>query len=197
MDSKTSQEADAIVTQQFFISEWILDSHNSTISEPLIIHDIRMQQLDHETLYNKGIFFQSLKTLQESCTAASTAKHRLRWCKTLGIPEKWMGVTASHFENRIMKTLEGALRVKYKCTVATSPWPNGMCEQMMREVVRALKAFLQERRDIREWVSVVPAVQWVLNTACRERYASTPYHVMFGRASLTSFLTLASSTGED
>ena len=30
-----------------------------------------------------------------------------------------------------------------------------------------------------------------------ERYASIPYHVLFGRAPLTSFLTMASSTGED
>ena len=68
----------------------------------------------------------------------------------------------------------------------------------MREVMRAMKAVLQkERHDIREWVDVVPAVQWALNTVYRERYASTPYHVMFGRAPLASFLTLTSSTGED
>ena len=68
----------------------------------------------------------------------------------------------------------------------------------MDEVVRALKAILQEeRRDNREWVDVVPAVQWSLNTAYRERYASTPYNVMFGRAPLTSFSALASSTGQD
>ena len=68
----------------------------------------------------------------------------------------------------------------------------------MQEVVRALQAILQEeRRDIREWVDVVPAVQWALNTAYRERYASIPYHVMFGRKPLTSFSTLPSSTGED
>ena len=41
------------------------------------------------------------------------------------------------------------------------------------------------------------AVQWTLNPAYRERYASTSYHVMFGRAPLTSFSTSASSTGED
>ena len=69
---------------------------------------------------------------------------------------------------------------------------------MMREVVRAFKAILQEdRRCINEWVDVVPAVQWALNTAYRESNASTPYHVMFVQAPLTTFLTLASSTGED
>ena len=68
----------------------------------------------------------------------------------------------------------------------------------MREVMHALKAILQEeRRDTREWVDVVPVVQWALNTAYRERCASTPYHVMFGRAPLTSFSTLVSSTEEE
>ena len=133
----------------------------------------------------------------ESCTAASTAKHLLRWCKPLGVPEIWGSDTASHFKNHV-KTLEGALRVEHRFAVANSPWSKGTCERMMREVVRALKAILQEeRRDIREWMDVVPAFQWALNTAYRERYASTPYHVMFGRAPLTSFSTLASSTGED
>ena len=53
---------------------------------------------------------------------------------------------------------------------------------MMRDVVRAFKSILQEeRRDIREWLDVVPAVQWTLNTTYHERYASIPYHVLFGR----------------
>ena len=54
----------------------------------------------------------------------------------------------------------------------------------------------EKRRDIREWVDVVPVVQWALNTAYREGYASTPYHVMIGPAPL-SFSTSASSNGED
>ena len=55
----------------------------------------------------------------------------------------------------------------------------------------------EERHNIREWVDVVPAIQWAPNTAYRETHASVPYHVMFGRVPLTSFSTLASSTGED
>ena len=68
---------------------------------------------------------------------------------------------------------------------------------MMREVVRAFKAILQERRgSVRDWIDVVPLIQWALNTAYRERYGSTPYHVMFGRAPKTSFQP-ASSSGDD
>ena len=109
-----------------------------------------------------------------------------------------MSDTALHFKNRVMKTLEGALRMEHRFAVPNLPWLNGTCERMMREVVRALKAILQEeRRNIREWVDVVAAVQSALNTAYCERYASTPYLAMFGRAPLTSFSTLASSTEED
>ena len=98
----------------------------------------------------------------------------------------------------VVKTLEGALPAEYMFTVANSSWSNGTNERMMLEAVRALKAILQEeRRDIREGVDVVPAFEWALNTTYRERYASTTYHLMFGQALLTSFSTLASSTGED
>ena len=42
----------------------------------------------------------------------------------------------------------------------------------------------------------MPAVQSA-KTAFRERYGSTPYHVMFGRTPRTALSTLASSTGQD
>ena len=86
----------------------------------------------------------------ESCTAASTAKHLLRWYETLGMPEVWKGSTASHFKNPVMKTLVGALRVDHRFAVASLPWSNGTCERMMRDVVRASKAILQGRCNIRK-----------------------------------------------
>lgn len=67
---------------------------------------------------------------------------------------------------------------------------------MVRGVVRAMKAMLQEdMRDTRDWVRLMPVVQWALNTAFRERCASRPHYVMSGRAPLRSFSTLASPTG--
>ena len=134
----------------------------------------------------------------ESCKSASTAKHLLRWCKTLGVPEVWVSDIASYFKTRVMKTLEGALRVKYRFAVVNSPWSSGPSKRMISEMKRVLKATLQEeRRDIRERVDVVPAVQCALNTVYRMRSASTPYHVTFRREPLTDFSTLASLTGED
>ena len=129
-----------------------------------------------------------------ACTARNTAQHLVAWCKTLGVPEVVVSDTASHFKNHLMAELEKSLGINRKFA-ANSPWSNGTCERMMREVVKTLKAMLQEeRRSTRDWVDFVPAVQWALNTAYRERYGSTPYHVMFGRAPKTFLSTLASPT---
>ena len=71
-----------------------------------------------------------------------------------------MSNTAPHFKKRVIKTLEAALRVEHRSTVANSSWSNGTCEWMMREIVRTLKAIFQgDWRFIHEWVDVVPAVQ--------------------------------------
>ena len=44
-----------------------------------------------------------------------------RWCKTLGVAEVRVGNTASLFNNRAMKTLEEALRVEHKFSLANVP----------------------------------------------------------------------------
>ena len=67
---------------------------------------------------------------------------------------------------------------------------------MVREVVRALKSILlEQRKQVAEWVDVLPAADWALNTSFRERYRNTPYCVMFGRAPRTSFSALTTVTG--
>ena len=64
-----------------------------------------------------------------------------------------MSDTAMHISNRVMETHEEALWVEHMFAVANSLWSNGTCERMIREVVRALKALLQEEgRDfVRGW----------------------------------------------
>ena len=132
------------------------------------------------------------------CTAEATGVSLIDWFKTLWVSNVWVSDTATHFKNQILARLREALHVDRQFAVAYSPWSNGACERMVKEVVRALRSLLlEQRRAVSEWVDVLPAVQYVLNTAYRRRYDSTPYHVMFARASRTSFSVLASSsTGE-
>ena len=131
----------------------------------------------------------------EACTAEITAKHLLNWCKTLGVPRVWVSDTATHFKNRVLAQLSDALKVDHRFAVAYTPWSNGACERMVREVIRALRSILSEQqRSVSEWVDVLPAAQWALNTSFRERFRATPHHVMFGRAPRTAFSALVSMT---
>ena len=92
------------------------------------------------------------------CSFDSAAS--LTWCKIIGVPEVWVSDTASHFKNQMMAALEKSLGVDGRFSVANSPWSNGTCGRMMREVVRTLKAMIHEgRRTAQVWVELVPAVQ--------------------------------------
>ena len=109
-----------------------------------------------------------------------------------------MSDTASHCNNQMIAALEKYFGVDRRFSVANCPWSNGTYERMMREVVRTLQAMIQEEgRNTQDWVELVPAVQWALNTAFREMYGSTRYHVIFDRAPRIVFSTLASPTGQD
>ncbi|CAM9952693.1 unnamed protein product, partial [Sphacelaria rigidula] len=69
---------------------------------------------------------------------------------------------------------------------------------MVKEVICALRSILSEqRRPVSEWVDVLPAAQWALNTSFRVRYRNTPYCVMRGRAPRTAFSALVSVTGSE
>ena len=101
----------------------------------------------------------------EACTAEVTAKYLLIWCKTMEVPRVWVSDTATHFKNRVITQLSDALKVDHRFAVAYTPWSNGTCEPMVREVVRALKSMLSEpRKQVAEWVDVLPAARWALIT---------------------------------
>ena len=100
----------------------------------------------------------------EACIAEVKAKHSLNWCKTMGVPRVWVSDTATHFKNRVIAQLN-ALKVDHRLAVAYTPWSNGTCERMVEEVVRALMSILSEqRKQVAEWVDVLQAAQWALNT---------------------------------
>ena len=83
----------------------------------------------------------------------------------MGVPRVWVSDTVTHFKNRVIAQLSDAVKVDHRFAVAYTPWFNGTCERMVREVVRALKSILSEQRQqVAEWVDVLPAAQWALNT---------------------------------
>ena len=92
-----------------------------------------------------------------------------------------MSDNANHFRDRVVRKLAKALGVDHRFSLANRAWTNGTVERMMREVIHGTKAMINEGgRPLSEWVVLLPAVQWALNTAWRKRLQATPYHVMMG-----------------
>ena len=79
------------------------------------------------------------------CTAEATAESLLTWCKTLGAPRVWVIDTGTHFKNANLTRLREAFLVDHQFAVAYSPWSNGTCERMMKEVVHSLRSILLEQ----------------------------------------------------
>ena len=82
--------------------------------------------------------FVSMEPVQV-CTAEATAASLFKWCKTLGLPRVWVSDTATHFKNASLTRLREASRVDHQFAVAYSPWSNGTCEWMEKEVLRSLR----------------------------------------------------------
>jgi len=89
------------------------------------------------------------------------------------------------------------LGINHRFSVANSAWTNGTVERMMREILRTAKSILNERRrPLSEWIVVVPAIQWALNTAWRKRLGASPFQAMMGRHPRTTLDVLVEENAE-
>ena len=132
-----------------------------------------------------------------ACTANGTVEELVRWCATCGPPTTWVSDNAIHFRNCVVRKLAKALGVEHRFSVVNSAWTNGIVERMMRMVIHGAKAMLNEgARPLSEWVVLLPAAQWALNTAWRKRLQATPYRVMMGREPRTAFTSLIEGDDE-
>ena len=132
-----------------------------------------------------------------ACTANGIVEELVGWFATFRPPTTWVSDNATHFRNRVVRNLAKSLGVEHRFSVANSAWTNGTVERMMREVIHGAKAMLNEwGRPLSEWVVVLPAVQWALNSAWRKRLQTTPYHVMMEREPRTAFTALIEGDDE-
>lgn len=84
-------------------------------------------------------------------------------------------------KNPALQKATRALRVRNRFSAANGAWTTGDVERMVREVVRATKSILNERRKPpSEWVVLLPAVQSPLNTVHRQRWGMSLFQATLG-----------------
>lgn len=125
---------------------------------------------------------------------ADTAYHALiDWFKRFGVVHQWVSDQGAHFRNQIVERLQRALGAHHHFVTAYTPWANGTVEVVNREVLKALKALLSERRlTIRDWPTLLPVVQAALNGMPADRLGGksplTAFTALPGGSQLTSIL---------
>lgn len=97
----------------------------------------------------------------------------------LDAPCTWVSENAVHSRTACC----GKKRRRWGFTlVAESAWTNDTDERVMREMLWALQATLEEQgKPLEEWITVVPAAQWALNTAWTPCIGPATFKAMVGR----------------
>lgn len=81
--------------------------------------------------------------LAESETAALKIS---RWIITLTVMKHWDSDKRTHLKNELLKKLAAEHNIRYKFSVAYTPWANGTVESVMRHVLSACRCLLCELR---------------------------------------------------
>ena len=97
-------------------------------------------------------------------------KQLVTWCAAFGAPKVWVSDNGTDFRNRLLCRAAAVPQIQHRFNVANSAWANGTMERRMREILKASKAILNEQgQPLSAWITVLPSVQWALNTAVRQQ----------------------------
>ncbi|KAE8877505.1 hypothetical protein PF003_g38398 [Phytophthora fragariae] len=107
-------------------------------------------------------------------TADTAYRALIDWFKRFGVVHQWASDQGAHFRNQIIEQLQRALGEHHHFVTAYTPWANGTVEVVNREVLKAMKALLSERRlSVRDWPALFPVVQAALNGMPADRLGGT------------------------
>lgn len=134
----------------------------------------------------------------KSADAENTVQALQDWFATFGVVLHWVSDRGSHFKNEVVAALSEQNKASHRFTLAYAPWSNGTVEVVNREVLRILRALCSELRvAFKEWPSMVPIVQGVLNSASLPRLGNrSPLTAMTGLPADTPLASITAS-GEE
>ena len=132
-------------------------------------------------------------------TARQVTRQLLRWFSYFGLPDFYTSDRGSHFLDNINQRVAKILRINHVATPALMPHINGRVERFVKETTKTCQKILSENgMNDSEWSTILPVVQYALNTSRRPRLGNrSPMEVAFGktpRTALRAILYRPSST---
>ena len=118
----------------------------------------------------------------KQCDSVTASKGLLDWFKRFGIVQCWGSDRGTHFLNQTMAEIARIFGVEHHFVTPYCPWANALIERPNREILAAFRKACSELRiDHSRWIDLVPAVQYSMNQAPRERLqGKTCTYVMTG-----------------
>jgi hypothetical protein len=113
------------------------------------------------------------KTAENTVTALVT-----NWVNRHGAMEIIVSDQGKEFVNSVMSALCDKLHIGHQTTSAMHPQANGLVERSNRTILAYLRKFLEGSND---WVTLLPMLQFSLNTACHTSTGQTPFRLVYGR----------------
>ncbi|MDQ1250260.1 MAG: hypothetical protein QG597_4639, partial [Actinomycetota bacterium] len=99
-----------------------------------------------------------------------------------GVPAAVSSDRGSHFVNELVRSMEAALSLPHRFSLAAHPQSQGRVERQNRVWVDCLRALLwTSARGSAAWPDFLPAVALAINSACSSATGECPGTLMFGR----------------
>jgi hypothetical protein len=128
---------------------------------------------------------------------ALTVAHALfTYFATFGLVDCIISDPGSEYENQLLEHLHSWLGIRHRFSLVERHESNGV-EGTNKQILRHLRALVLDERVVSHWVSLVPFIQFMLNSTDNSETGVIPYHAHFGTADETYCrLPLPDSTHE-
>ena len=128
--------------------------------------------------FTRTVALAACETADAASTMRALWKH---WVTRYGVPECLSSDGGSHFNNAVLRSACELLEIQQHITVPYHPQSNGCVERSNAVVMHTLRNLLRDCHTL-DWASVLPNVEFSINTAVNRVTGMSPFEALHGYA---------------